>query len=799
MTSNSKILCHCFALPITDVISDIAAMAESRLTTSQRKLLVYLIIASSAILLYLGWNLFWHLTDDAFIAFRYVSNSILGYGYTWNPPPFKPVEGYTSFLWVVLLDVVWRGLGIEPPQSANYLSLGFAFLTLLITVRIVLRQHLSVRLSSHRLVFLALVMAGVLTNRTFLASTSSGLETALFNAGLLWWLSILVFANGSTTSWLFKLSLAAALVSLTRPDGYLFVVATLVIAAFVLVHAYREGTSRRPHFFAPLPLAIPAVHIMWRYAYYGEWLPNTYYAKYVAPWPEAGWRYLASFILEYAFWFGLLGLIIVLARQCQKRSFHIPRASEPDVEISEPDSEGKVAISCGRARMTVAVAAVAVHVAYYTLVIGGDHFEYRVYSYLIPLIFVSLIWIVDRLQLNLRAAATLVGLSVLLSWPLPWAHWLSTLHLPQEQFVQQMYRPVSQVFPSFLHWYTGTFDSLQERLIDHLICVRHQTHRAFCEEQLRRYPARSLECPSPFPLYRTGAVGVAGWVLPRVVIIDLKGLNDYVIARTPVPAGRARSLAHERVAPEGYLESFPVSFAWLETGKYGFIELDSNLSSEEISTTEAYWLSRTSGRKEIATPSIMLMRQGESKGREKNYEEAIPLLRDAIYRDPTLCAAYSMLASCYVQSGRADSALSVIRSAAPLAGCGAMSLSRLGLIAQEYVFRYSDSARNRFSEILDLADYLLRSALEKDSERVTALVGLASIALFRDLPDSSERVLSRLEALNELPPETLEILIRRLAWSRHSELARRTLDLAVRHGMRPETVARLQYEYPIIR
>jgi hypothetical protein len=32
------------------------------------------------IVVYYGWRLFWFLTDDAYIAFRYISNSILGYG-----------------------------------------------------------------------------------------------------------------------------------------------------------------------------------------------------------------------------------------------------------------------------------------------------------------------------------------------------------------------------------------------------------------------------------------------------------------------------------------------------------------------------------------------------------------------------------------------------------------------------------------------------------------------------------------------------------------------------------------------
>ena len=40
----------------------------------------------------------------------------------------------------------------------------------------------------------------------------------------------------------------------------------------------------------------------WRLAYYGQLLPNTYYAKVVDPWPEAGLRYAACFALEHGTW-----------------------------------------------------------------------------------------------------------------------------------------------------------------------------------------------------------------------------------------------------------------------------------------------------------------------------------------------------------------------------------------------------------------------------------------------------------------------------------------------------------------
>src|SRR3954464_9513817 len=101
-----------------------------QIATRKEKISLAIIALATVVGLYFGWRLFWFLTDDAFIAFRYISNAHLGYGFVWNAPPFRPVEGYTSFLWVVLLDVVWRITGVEPPAAANNITLLFTYLTL---------------------------------------------------------------------------------------------------------------------------------------------------------------------------------------------------------------------------------------------------------------------------------------------------------------------------------------------------------------------------------------------------------------------------------------------------------------------------------------------------------------------------------------------------------------------------------------------------------------------------------------------------------------------------------------------
>src|SRR5262245_60765306 len=73
-------------------------------------------------ILILHLRLYWFLTDDAFISFRYARNFSDGYGLVFNPG-FERVEGYSNFLWVLILAAGNR-LGWPPQLAANWLSAG---------------------------------------------------------------------------------------------------------------------------------------------------------------------------------------------------------------------------------------------------------------------------------------------------------------------------------------------------------------------------------------------------------------------------------------------------------------------------------------------------------------------------------------------------------------------------------------------------------------------------------------------------------------------------------------------------
>src|SRR5262245_27420145 len=169
-------------MPDAPVDSKKPALASSRKVVRVRAI----VLATLVIALVFGALQLAFLCDDAFVLFRYVSNARDGHGLVWNPPPFTPVEGYTQFFWVLLLWAAWSWFGVEPPASANVLSIlcGLGLFAVIACGAFRLRNREGARSPDA----LSLVALGVVVgNRTFLQSLTSGLETALFNLGFVSW------------------------------------------------------------------------------------------------------------------------------------------------------------------------------------------------------------------------------------------------------------------------------------------------------------------------------------------------------------------------------------------------------------------------------------------------------------------------------------------------------------------------------------------------------------------------------------------------------------------------------------
>ena len=449
-----------------------------------------------AVVTWFGWNALWFMTDDAYIHYRYVSNSIAGRGLVWNPAPFLPVEGYTSYLWVMLLRTQWAITGLQPPEVANLLGLLFGYGTLALGAAMLGRMTLPGVGPRQRFVLLALVLCGTATNRTFVTWLSSGLETSLFTFCMTWWVYCgLTPPNRRGAAWVTTFSTAAALAYLARPDGLLAVFGTLLV-----ITADRRGRCRLA-WAAPL-LAVPT-HFLWRHAYYGEWLPNTYYAKVVEPWPESGVRYALSFVIENGSYVWLALAAWWLLRSV--RGFSPRRLWREQL--------GAV----------VVVGALALHFTYYSLVTGGDQFEFRHCAPQVLPLFLAAAWLASRLTRRPAATIGMLGACVLASYPIAWCDHGRGLR-------------VADQLPSLLSPLTRPYDRIQQWLWDHHVCLRQPEHDKLHRNLMLHMPTREVGQRLGWddrPVIVGDAVGVLGWSLPNVAIIDVFGLNDWVVARNP--------------------------------------------------------------------------------------------------------------------------------------------------------------------------------------------------------------------------------------------------------------------------
>ncbi len=475
------------------------------------------IVLLSMLGLVLGWQVFRFVCDDAFIDFRYVANAHAGYGLVWNLPPFQPVEGYTSLGWVLVLWAAWALTGYDPVHAADWLGLLFATGTLLQTARWALRFPLGRR----KPLVLALVMLGTLSNRTFLAWTSSGLETPLWVFLLVSWTEATWHGRKTQGAW-------AAALALTRPDGALFAAATFALG----VHSWLAlgRPARKPGaLLGLLPLLVIPAHLAWRHAMYGFWVPNTAYAKVAGAWPEAGVRYAAAFVLEYGWWVGaLVGGAAFLVLRPRLRVAPGPAA---------------------------AVCALGAHVAWYTLWVGGDHFEFRIYAHLVPLLWLALAGALGHRAIGVPA---LLG-QLAVSLPIPWTHFALSQGMGMGEAIHEMVVPVAPALPAPLSWMAEPWDDLEAWLIPHYVGIRHQEHKAYGLKVQYFFGPRRARVPSldaaDVPVFTAISIGAAGWMMPDVAVVDLCGLVDAVESHNP-DLRPGQRMAHQRQPPKGYVECF---------------------------------------------------------------------------------------------------------------------------------------------------------------------------------------------------------------------------------------------------
>lgn len=219
-------------------------------------------LSAIAVILLLHVAAYNFIADDAFIHLRYARNLIEGHGLVFNPG--ERVEGFTSTLWVlVLAGLGW--LGGDLLVCARVLGVLAALCTLLVTYRL-LRHYLPAGIAP---AWALIAPAMLALNGSFACWAAGGLETPLF---------VLLAVSGvwSVVERRHLLSaMTLALLCLVRPEG-------IALAGMLALYQLYDLRGERNWVWIASWLSVAGAvtaQLAFRFSYYGDLLPNSYYAK----------------------------------------------------------------------------------------------------------------------------------------------------------------------------------------------------------------------------------------------------------------------------------------------------------------------------------------------------------------------------------------------------------------------------------------------------------------------------------------------------------------------------------------
>ncbi|MBU2462356.1 hypothetical protein KKH65_05735, partial [bacterium] len=177
----------------------------------------YLVIII-AVFIFHAYHFRFFIMDDAFTSFRYAQNLVDGHGIVYNPG--ERVEGYTNFLWTLIITCFMKA-GFQPEGLSQVLGVISG------VIGIVLTFLLSSKIAPKDKLLNLLACLFLSANTCYAVWSIAGMETTFFTA----------FILGGATRYIFELqnkeripfsSVIFGIASLIRPEGLLFFGVTLI-------------------------------------------------------------------------------------------------------------------------------------------------------------------------------------------------------------------------------------------------------------------------------------------------------------------------------------------------------------------------------------------------------------------------------------------------------------------------------------------------------------------------------------------------------------------------------------------
>lgn len=491
--------------------------------------------------------------DDAFISFRYAKNIADGHGPVFNVG--EKVEGYTNFLWVLILSI-FSLFGVAPDSVAN-------ILTIVISVSLFLAIfYFNKKLFAESKHDFYILIAPLLIalSRTYTVWSTGGLETKLFSFLIFLAVMALVKGQDGNAKYIHLSAVLFAVASLTRPEGILLFGS---FWAYFLIHKFKNRQALKQILQSTLTFVIlVGAHFIFRVLYYGYPFPNTFYAKVTGAWFEQGLLYLFTFVHEYGLYFTLPAIIFVCSN------------------YYDPD----------RRRILLYTAIPFLPYIVYLAYIGGDHFEFRPLDIFVPFL---AIWIQEGIRALSKRLSTIsgklqkilipiYGLVFLFFYTVP--GYLSHINFTKEydSAVAVNTSGADNAISSIpgIRQYLILFDKVHSKLASHFVCIRQEEHKLAFEQVfkpqamlmkdavdkniIRREEIISLWCVGAIPYY-TG-----------LTTIDYIGLTDAHVAHRPLPDIPEKLLpfdklmAHQKRADWNYLKERDVTYISTVPAKFFF-------------------------------------------------------------------------------------------------------------------------------------------------------------------------------------------------------------------------------------
>lgn len=240
--------------------------------------------------------------DDGFISLVYSANLAAGHGLVYNPG-YEPVEGFTNLLLVLIGAIFHLVLPFDMVPQAVMATCVVAGMVML-----VIFHQLAGRAFGWARGSLATGLVACCPALAYWAV--SVLETLMVVLSIVWFLYQTEVAEDRRVSRANLALLSAAVIFslLVRADGFL-------VPMLLVIFFLKEARKKEALVTAGTLVLIGGAHFLWRYLYFGAWLPNTATAKVDGP---IFWRItnaigtLADTVIVTGLWLPLLGLLVLL-------------------------------------------------------------------------------------------------------------------------------------------------------------------------------------------------------------------------------------------------------------------------------------------------------------------------------------------------------------------------------------------------------------------------------------------------------------------------------------------------------